>query len=318
MKKQYNNTGVDWLEVVIPPEDPEDGAEYTIRVHLTWLMSNWQCVFGNGCPGMFPKNSSTYKDDAGCCTDSFYFNNHDEIDFVATQMARLTDDDWDKDRRAYVEKHGYVKTLKKGKTVTDEDGEEALEGWSAKGKVFEGACVFQNRNDGSAGKPGCAFHWLAQRTGESHTEVMPHVCWQLPIRFGETEDGSNVYELRPWDTAQWFPDEYEFNDNSMSHHWWCIDVPDAYVGSDPVYKTLEEELTKTLGERDWSFVKAAIDERLALGNTYPPMPGAVLNEGRSLLPLFVGNRTPSREPSYLPAHIERLKADERGEGSSID
>ena len=47
-----------WVEFVDPNDD-----EQMIRADLTWLTSRWNCIFGNGCKGI-------YKDgpDNGCCS----------------------------------------------------------------------------------------------------------------------------------------------------------------------------------------------------------------------------------------------------------
>lgn len=300
--KQYNDTGIDWLDVVIPPLNDEE-AEYTVRVHMTFLMSNWTCIFGSGCPGMFGKQSSTYPDDVGCCVDSFYFADEDEVGFVEGQMAKLTDADWDSNLRKHVEKHGFVNQIASGEDT-----------WDAKGRVHDGGCVFQNRNNGSVGKPGCAFHWLAERTGDAHVDTMPAVCWQLPLRINEEDDETGVLvTIHPWNVSEWSKSGWEYDDRSSFCSWWCVDSPDAYVGKVPVYKGMEQELRRMLKDRPYELVVAAIEKRKALGFQYPPMPGAVINEGRPLLPLLVGNRTPVREPSYMPDHIEKLKADANGE-----
>lgn len=302
-KKAHNANGVDWLEVVIPPLDEETEAEYTIRVHLTFLLSNWDCIYGQGCPGQFGVQDSTLKDDVGCCGDSFYFDSKDEIAFVQKQMEGLTDEDWDQERRAYVEKHGFVHM------INNSDDPAKFE---AKGKVSDGGCVFQNRNGGSSGKPGCAFHFKAMRENKpDHTESMPAVCWQLPLRYGVVGDesvaNSNTYELGPWDVSQWNTDGFQFEDRRYQCAWWCVDAPDAYVSDSMVFKTLEPNIRKMIGDRPYELVRAAIESRLASGNTYANMPGATLNDGRPLIPLLVGNRKPAREPSYFPAHLDKIK-----------
>ena len=37
-----------WIEF----QDPAD-SDQVFRCDLTWLTSNWTCIFGNGCPGIY-------------------------------------------------------------------------------------------------------------------------------------------------------------------------------------------------------------------------------------------------------------------------
>lgn len=294
MKKAYTDHGVDWLELVIPPQDEKTEAEYTIRVHLTFMLSNWECIFGRGCAGLFGVQDSVVNDDAGCCTDSFWFTGKEDYDHVSKMIKQLKPEDWDDDLREHVDKHGWA-------NVYNADEEE----FNGKGKVHRGACVFQNRNGGSSGHPGCAFHFLGERTKQSHVDVMPTVCWQLPLRFEEVNN--DIYELRPWDVSKWNTDAYEFDDRRYHCSWWCVDSPEAFIGEGKVYRTLETSLRKMMGDRPYELMVKAIEARLASGNTYAPMPGATVNDGRPLLPLLVGNRKPRNEPSNFPAILDKMK-----------
>lgn len=307
VQKAYNKHGVDFIELVIEPlaEDTDDEAEYVIKAHVNFLLSNWSCIYGRGCAGMFGDHEPNYNDDAGCCVDSFYFSGKEDFEHVEKMMGQLTDEDWDKELRANVEKHGWYR---KFKDAEYEDGSIDING---KGRVLEGACVFANRNGGSSGKPGCAFHHMGERTGQDHTDVMPEVCWALPIRFVEVE--TDVWELGPWDISQWHMDDSEFNDFRYTARWWCMDTPDAFIGTNPVYKSLEKEIRKFIGDRPYELLVEALEARIASGNTYAPMPGAIVNDGRPLLPLLIGNRTPRREPSYLKAFYETKEADANAE-----
>lgn len=306
ISKALHQHGVDMIEIVIPPEDwdeevtshKHDDEAQVINVHVNWMLSNWECIFGRGCAGKFGVQDSTYPDDAGCCTDSFYFLDKNEIDLVADQMAQLTDEDWDEENRAYVEKNGFANIINNG---------EKGGVFNAKGKVWQGACVFQNRADHKRGKPGCAFHFLAERTGQGHEDTMPDVCWSLPLRFRTLRD--DTHELVPWDISEWGGGEFRHDDRRYSCAWWCVDSPEAYIGAEPVYKSLETAIRRTVGDRAYERIAAALEARIAAGNVYAPMPGAVVNEGRPLLPLIIGNRTPARLPSPMPELLERMKSD---------
>lgn len=290
--KQWGPAGEDLIEVVIPPQDPEVEGEYTIQVHLSFMLSNWTCLFGKGCPGLFGKQSSVYQDDMGCCTDSFFFSNEEDKANVQAQIALLTDEDWDVELQDEVRRNGWT------------EQSHGAYGKEEKGRVFEDGCVFSNRNGGSTGKPGCAFVHKAARTGEDHIDVMPEVCWMLPLRFGEMSD--NVWRLGPWDHSEWdTSDPFKFRDRSDHACWWCVDSPEPYVGTEPVFKAMEREIRAVIGDHAYECIEEAI--RLRAGNYVAPMPGSVLNGGRPLLPLIVSHRTPAREPSYLPNFIKGIK-----------
>lgn len=294
MKKAVGN--IDWLEVLIPGDDEHDNA--VLRVHLNFMLSNWECIYGRGCPGMFGVQSSMVVDDTGCCGQSFWFNGREDYQRVEARMAELTDEDWDAELRKHVNRNGWAIVYKDGDPEDDDD-------FNGKGKVYDGGCVFQNRNNGSTGKPGCAFHHLGERTGRRHVDVMPYVCWQLPLRFWEEEVG--LWVLAPWDVDKWGEPTEEEGTHNAYCAWWCMDSPDAFIGDNPVYKSLEDTIRETVGDEAYDLMVVAIEERIAAGNTYANMPGATVNGGRPLLPLIVGNRTPRREPSDFPVYLQKMK-----------
>ena len=82
--------------------------------------------------------------------------------------------------------------------------------------------------------------WAA---GERPLDWKPEVCWQLPLRLDEhTDDHGHVTStLREWKRRDWGEGGDEF-------HWWCTDTPDAFVGDDPVYETLRDEIVEMVGE----------------------------------------------------------------------
>lgn len=298
--KATSRYGVDWVVVDIQPEPDVVDAQYTIRVDASFLMSNWTCLFGNGCPGLFTPNESVIRDDVGCCKDSFYVQDDEDQDKIVQMISQLTDDDWDIELSEEVEKNGWL--------MIGEDGEP-------KGRVFEGSCVFNNRNGGSADQPGCAFVAMSRRTGGDHIDVMPNVCWMLPLKYEQVDDSDFLFELGPWTIDKWFVERDHINSiqNPGFCSWWCVDSPEPYVGAEPVYKAMERELRQVVGDHAYETIREALEARVAQGWKPMPMPGSVLNEGRPLLPLIVGNRTPLREPSYYPDYLAKLKEADHGQ-----
>lgn len=272
MKGTAHTGSADYMEFV------HDGKNY--RVNLSWLLSNWKCIFGEGCPGHFGANSPHTKPDVACCSIGFWVDDDADLAKVESYYEQLTDEDWDTELREVVQQKGDWKIVRK----PDKDGFPSI-----KSRVHQGGCVFANRANGSAGKPGCAFHVLAERIGKHFTEVKPNVCWTVPIHQYMDED--NVFVVDVWDADEWGGVNPDGTHDSWMK-WWCVDTPDAYVGADPVYKYLEHELRLIMGSEAYDEMVSQIDKRK--GNYIAPMPGAVLNDGRPLLPLIIGNRTPVR------------------------
>jgi hypothetical protein len=161
-----------------PPIDTHEWVSFEdLDEHRTWvfdvtfLMSNWTCIFGRGCQGVLTGPAEELVQ--GCCSYGAHFT--DEADIANTERAarELTAKHWqfiDKGRT----KSGKLKVVKvndEGETVT---------------RQVEGACIFLNR-PGFAGGPGCALHSAALDRGDRPLDHKPNVCWQLPLRREDTD-----------------------------------------------------------------------------------------------------------------------------------
>ncbi|RCK69172.1 hypothetical protein DT076_12615 [Desertihabitans brevis] len=210
-----------WVELV----DPAD-ADQVFRCDLTWLTSRWTCLFGStaggtptgGCPGIYAD-----RPDDGCCTLGAHFSADDDERRVAEAVAELTPELWQHARPEWVE---------------TEDGER-------KTAVVDGACVFLNRAGFPAGA-GCALHLLALRTQTPVTRTKPDVCWQLPVRRTYRDvtraDGTEYLEVTIGEYVReaWGPGGHELD-------WYCTSNTEAHVGTEPVYRSAEAELTELMG-----------------------------------------------------------------------
>ena len=112
-----------WVEF----RDPADESQQ-FKCDLTWLTSNWTCIFGSGCQGIYAG-----RPDDGCCTLGAHFSDEDDEKRVQTWVERLTPDQWQHHKKG-----------QKRWTEVDEDGER-------KTRVVDGACIFLNR-PGFAGR----------------------------------------------------------------------------------------------------------------------------------------------------------------------
>lgn len=167
-----------WVEFV----DPDDASQ-VFRCDLTWLTSRWQCIFGNGCPGIYAS-----RPDDGCCTLGAHFSEEEDEQRVRSWAERLTPELWE-----HMAEVG--EDWARDVADEDEDGNPTVERAT---RLVDGACVFRNSADFPGGS-GCALHHLADREGVPFTETKPDVCWQLPIRrlFREVErnDGTSYTEV---------------------------------------------------------------------------------------------------------------------------
>jgi hypothetical protein len=168
---------------------------------------------------------------------------------VERLAEKLTDDEWQFRRRA-LRRDGAIKVNKDGDVVT---------------RLADGACIFLNRPGFAAG-PGCALHTAALRRGERPLDWKPEVCWQLPLRRIDDKDayGHVTSTVREWKRRDWGPGGGEF-------HWWCTDHPQAFVGGEPVYKALRDELVELCGEAPYNLLVTMIDSRNGAALPHPAL-----------------------------------------------
>lgn len=208
-----------WLEFTDPAEP---ARQY--RCDTTWLLSRWQCVFGNGCKGIYANAP-----DFGCCTLGAHFTDEDDRARTKAWAARLTPETW--------QLHAEGRRL--GVSMRDADGDRQT-------RVVDGACVFLNR-PGFAGGEGCALHLQAVREGVDPQDAKPDVCWQLPIRREYAErswpDGTEaeVVLITEFDRRGWGPGGHDLD-------WYCSSATEAHVASEPVYLSERATLVRLMGE----------------------------------------------------------------------
>ncbi len=222
-----------WLEFADPADDSQ-----VFRCDLTFLTSNWMCIFGQGCPGIYAD-----RPDDGCCSLGAHFSDEDDEKRVRRFARKLDRKSW----QFYDEGRG------DGWIETDEDGER-------KTAVHEGACIFLNRPGFPAGA-GCALHALALRQGRHPLETKPDVCWQLPIRrtFREVEraDGTAYTEVSigEYDRRGWGPGGHDMD-------WYCSGNTEAHVGAEPVYVSNAAELVELMGQAGYDELAAHCEAHL--------------------------------------------------------
>jgi hypothetical protein len=224
----------------------DEDEERTWVFDATFLTSNWTCIFGNGCQGVLTGPAPELVQ--GCCSYGAHLVDKKDARRVEKAAATLTPEEW----QNHGKKKNVIEVNKHGETVT---------------KLVGDACIFLNKPDFPAGA-GCAFHIAAARRGVNFMTLKPEVCWQLPLRREDQVDdeGGHVTSVvRQWDRRHWGKGGREF-------HWWCTEEPDAFVGTKPVYKEMESELTEMVGAKVYKEMVSLLDERARLRQQGVPLP----------------------------------------------
>ena len=201
----------EWVAFVDPDEDR------TWMFDATFLLSNWKCIYGEGCKGILTEAAEELAH--GCCSYGAHFIDDEDRQDVEAAIARLTPAQW-QFRRAG--KRG-------GVFSTEPDG-------SITTRVYKGACIFLNRT-GFARGAGCALHVGALDAGERPLDWKPDVCWQVPVRRHDhvDEHGHVTSMVREWKRRDW-------GDGGQEFHWWCTETPEAFVGHQPTFEYLRDEI----------------------------------------------------------------------------
>ncbi|HUP69293.1 MAG TPA: hypothetical protein VM142_05695 [Acidimicrobiales bacterium] len=200
----------------------DDDEERTWVFDVTFLLSSWNCIFGRGCQGVLTGPAAEQVQ--GCCSYGAHFTDDDDISRVEAAATTLTPDQWQ--FRSQGSRRGVTKTSRTGERTT---------------RLVQDACVFLNRPDFARGA-GCALHLAALDRGEAPLDLKPDVCWQLPLRREDADDGNGhvTSTITQWDRRHW-------GDGGADFHWWCTEAPEAFSGHEPLYLGMREELVAMVG-----------------------------------------------------------------------
>jgi hypothetical protein len=204
---------------------------------VTFLESNWKCIFGAGCQGVLTE--ATPELVQGCCSYGAHFSDEKDQRRVEKAAKRLTADQWQFKSKG---RQGTTRVKKNGEIVT---------------RLVQDACIFLNRPDFHRG-PGCALHVMAIDNEESYIPLKPEVCWQLPLRRDDEveDDGHVITRISQWNRSHWGAGGADF-------HWWCTEDPNAFVGKDRVVDSMSEELVAMVGQHVYDQLRAYMDKRSA-------------------------------------------------------
>ncbi len=214
----------------------DDDEERTWIFDVTFMESRWSCIFGAGCQGVL--TGPTPELEQGCCSYGAHFTDDADVERVTAAASTLTSEQWQ--MRSRSGRHGIVRNDPDGTRVT---------------RLVDDACIFLNR-PGFPGGAGCALHRAALEADRLPLEVKPDVCWQLPLRRDETVDdrGHVTTTISQWDRRHWGGGGSDF-------HWWCTEAPEAFVGHDPVWRSLAAELVALVGPAVYLKLVGYLNER---------------------------------------------------------
>ncbi len=227
----------EWVSFADPAEDR------TWLFDVTFLESRWTCLFGRGCQGVLTEPAADAQQ--GCCSYGAHFTGPKDVERVTVAADELPADLWQHRPRRARPGAAAVRRRRDGQWVT---------------RLVDGACIFLNR-PGFAGGTGCALHLGACRAGVEPRTVKPDVCWQLPLRREDLvgDDGHVLSVVRQWDRRDW-------GAGGAAFAWWCTEVPEAFVGSQPVHEAMRAELDALVG----SAVASRLRQLLARRATTSP------------------------------------------------
>ena len=207
---------------------------------VTFLTSDWSCIFGRGCKGVLSEDATALGQ--GCCSHGAHMSDDKDRRKLAVNVARLRDDQW---------KHASA-ARRQRPTARNDEGVHLT-------RVVDGACMFLNPPDFPGGG-GCALHRAALEAGERPLDWKPEVCWQLPLRRSDDVDvnGHVTTTVREWKRRDWGEGGAEF-------HWWCTESDDAFIDKDPVWVTMEQELRELTGDTVYEQLAKVLSKRLKKG-----------------------------------------------------
>jgi hypothetical protein len=220
-----------------------DGDTYLFDV--TFLRSNWRCIFGEGCKGVLEEDAAELGH--GCCSHGAHFADKNDRVRVRRLVEALRDDQWQLRREAR-RAGGAIHRNEAGEWVT---------------RLHDGACILLNRPDFPRGA-GCALHVAALDRGERPMDWKPEVCWQLPLRLTHHVDevGHSQHTLREWKRRDW-------DEGGADFHWWCTEGPEAFVDAGTVLHTLRDEIVGLVGEPVYRQLVEELDRREQEGTPVP-------------------------------------------------
>ena len=171
----------------------------------------------------------------GCCTEGAALTDAEDFMIVSEAVAKLDPARWQ--FSSVAARQGWFKRLPNGVVGT---------------RVVQEACIFLNR-PGFVTGAGCALHFASLDRNERPMDGKPNICWQFPLRRADHVDdaGVHVVTIGAWQASDWKAD-------GGQRSWFCTTAAEAFVATDPVWRTLAEELKEITGPEVYELLAAAL------------------------------------------------------------
>ncbi len=205
-------------------------------IDVDFLLSRWQCLYARGCQGVLTGPAADIAQ--GCCSYGAHFTGDEDAERVRDAAACLDSSLWQ-----------FAEEGRRGGVVeVDDDG-------TATTRLVDDACIFLNRPGFAAGA-GCALHLAAINSGVDAMTLKPDVCWQLPLRRYDSdgENGSVMSTLSSWERKHW-------GDGGAEFYWWCTEVPEAFSATEPLYRSMRQELLAMIGGDVYARLERYLDAK---------------------------------------------------------
>ncbi len=172
---------------------------------------------------------------------------------MAKVAKTLTADEWQFAKRG--RKHGTFE-----KVVPEPDDEPGPTEW--KTQVVDDACIFLNRPDFKHGAGLRAAPPRAQHRQALQRATSPRSAGRCRCGASTTSRTTArvISRLTEFGRDGWGEGGEDFG-------WWCTEAPEAFLGTRPVYESMEVELRKMLGKKLYKRVAEYLDGRR---RTTPP------------------------------------------------
>jgi hypothetical protein len=227
-----------------------DRGGWNWEFDLTFMLSNYRCIWGRGCPDTRLQRSAR-----GCCVASVEIyrgegdtSGAENLEMIRGRVEQLTDEDW-QNRQVALRRGG-----------RDPWGKARFRRGSVHTRLYRGACVFHNRGDHPSGA-GCAFHVAAVRRAENPIDWKPQICWQVPVFF-DINDETKTTTVRASRTVDW--------GGEGILDWGCTEHEEAFSADQPVYVSMEAELRRVCGARVYDELAVYCQARQSARNPRGP------------------------------------------------
>ena len=234
----------------------DEDEERTWVFDVTFLTSNWTCIFGNGCQGVLTGPAPELVQ--GCCSYGAHLVDKKDARRVREDRRHAHA------RRVAVPRHQEAAPREEQAWRDgDEAGRRSLHLPQPTGVPGWRRMRVPHRRPSSRGGPG---------------DHEARGVLAAPLRREDHVDDDNGHvtsTVRQWDRRHWGKGGLEF-------HWWCTEAPDAFVGKRAVYRAMEVELTRMIGSKVYARLVAALRERDRLRGQQVALPHpAVRKRGRT-------------------------------------